>query len=322
MQDQYKRTIDYLRISITDRCNLRCTYCMPAEGIEAIPHKEILTFEEIVKICRVFASMGVKHMKVTGGEPLVRRDADILVREIKAIPGVETVTLTTNGTLLPLFMEKLADAGIDGINISLDTLDEQKFREITRVGNLSEVLDGIHAAILYKQVVIKINCVLDREGWQERAVSVASLAKTYPVHVRFIERMPLTEAGIIEETQEEQVKAVLEHVYGKMERYQGVLGPGPSVYYSLDGFQGKIGFISAISHKFCEKCNRVRLTCDGMLRMCLQSKDGMNLKKILREQESEEALQAAIAQALFRKPKEHQFHDLQIQAEGMAQIGG
>lgn len=322
MKDQYRRTIDYLRISITDRCNLRCTYCMPAEGVETICHDEILTFEEICRICKAFAELGVKHIKVTGGEPLVRRDVDVLIREIKQISGVETVTLTTNGTLLPRYIEKLASAGVDGINISLDTLNAEEFRAITRVGNVEDVLSGIQSTIAYDNVVVKINCVLEGENWRERAVSIALLAKEYPVHVRFIERMPLVEEGILEDTVENQVKAVLESEYGAMEKYEKKLGPGPSVYYSLGGFQGKIGFISAMSHKFCDKCNRVRLTCDGTLRMCLQSKEGVDLKAKLRSGVSEECLKACIEEALSKKPKEHQFHLSQIQADGMSQIGG
>lgn len=322
MEDKYRRNIDYLRVSITDRCNLRCTYCMPAEGIEAIPHAEILTFEEIVAVCKAFASLGVKHIKVTGGEPLVRKDADVLVRKLKRIPDIETVTLTTNGTLLTCYMEKLVAAGIDGINISLDTLDPQEFCEITRGGSLEDVLAGIRTAVSYKNVTVKINCVLEGETWKQRAVSVASLAKDYPVHVRFIERMPLTEEGISEEMAEERVKTVLENAYGKMVLYEKTLGPGPSIYYSLDGFQGKIGFISAISHKFCSTCNRVRLTCDGTLRMCLQSKEGIDLKAILRKGMSEQKLEACIREALEKKPKEHQFLTTQIQADGMSQIGG
>lgn len=322
MEDKYRRNIDYLRVSITDRCNLRCTYCMPAEGIEAIPHAEILTFEEIVAVCRAFASLGVKHIKVTGGEPLVRRDADVLIRKLKAISAIETVTLTTNGILLPCYMGKLVDAGIDGINISLDTLNPQEFRELTRGGNLEEVLEGIRIAVTCENVTVKINCVLDGATWKERAVSIASLAKKYLVHVRFIERMPLTEERISEEMAEEQVKAVLEEVYGKMTLYEKPLGPGPSVYYSLEGFRGKIGFISAISHKFCSKCNRVRLTCDGTLRMCLQTREGIDLKTILRSGATEQTLKKCIREALEKKPKEHQFFTTQIQADGMSQIGG
>lgn len=322
MKDQYRRTIDYLRVSVTDRCNLRCTYCMPPEGIQPVCQEEILTFEEIVRICSAFAELGVKHIKVTGGEPLVRRDVDVLIRKIKAISGIETVTLTTNGTLLPSFVGKLVAAGVDGINISLDTLDEQEFRKITRNGNLEEVFAGIRSAIAYKETVIKINCVLEGEKWRQRAVQVASLARKYPVHVRFIERMPLVEEGILEDTAEQQVRAVLESVYGEMRKYEGKLGPGPSVYYSLEGFQGKIGFISAMSHKFCDKCNRVRLTCDGTLRMCLQSKEGVDLKTRLRSGVSEDSLKSCIEEALAKKPKEHHFHLSQIQADGMSQIGG
>lgn len=322
MKDRYRRTIDYLRVSITDRCNLRCTYCMPPEGIQTIGHGEILTFEEISALCRISASLGVKHIKVTGGEPLVRRDADILIRKLKEIPGIETVTLTTNGTLLESNMKKLACAGVDGINISLDTLDEREFREITRNGSLEEVLAGICAAIAYEDITVKINCVLEGANWRERAVSIASLAKKYPVHVRFIERMPLIEEGDAERKTEEQVKEILESVYGKLSPCEEILGPGPSVYYCLEGFLGKIGFISAMSHKFCEKCNRVRLTCDGMLRMCLQSEDCVDLKEKLRGNASEDEIRDAMKEAFFGKPKEHSFHEKQIQADGMSQIGG
>lgn len=319
MKDSYGRTIDYLRISITDRCNLRCVYCMPAEGIPCISHEEILTYEEIQAICEKMATLGLKHIKITGGEPLVRKECWSLIRKLKNIPSIETVTLTTNGILLAELAEKLVQAGVDGVNISLDTLDAAEYSRITRGGDVKKVLEGLKTILSYPQVTVKVNCVLGGDGWEQNAITIAELAKKNCVHVRFIECMP---TDWKQQTKlQDKVRAVLESVYGPALDCEKPLGFGPSCYYQLEGFQGKIGFISAISHKFCENCNRLRLTADGKLRLCLQSKESMELKSLLRQGRDSE-LMDAIRMAIHRKPKEHHFEDSNIETVGMSQIGG
>lgn len=321
MKDQYGRKIDYLRISITDRCNLRCTYCMPEEGIDCIEHDQILRYEEIITICDTMAQKGLKHLKITGGEPLVRRGVTELIRRLKAIPGIETVTLTTNGILLESMIQNLADAGIDGINVSLDTLDAEAYARITRGGNLNQVLAGLKAVLYYPQITLKVNCVLGGENWKKNAVSVAGLAKNLPIHVRFIEHMPIGLESDKEATLQDLVKEALECAYGTAVPSEGPMGYGPSVYYRFEGFAGKIGFISAVSHKFCSGCNRVRLTADGRLRLCLQSKESINLKAVLRGNDPKR-LGQIIEQAVYQKPREHHFEERNIETTGMSQIGG
>lgn len=321
MTDTYGRMIDYMRISITDRCNLRCVYCMPPDGVPFLAHEELLSFEEMISICRCGAALGLRHIKITGGEPLVRKGVDSLIGSLKQIEGIETVTLTTNGILLPEYMERLSAAGVNGINISLDTLDREWYRQITRGGSVKEVLKGLYEALQYPDIVTKINCVLEGDHWREHAAAVAGLAKDHPVHVRFIERMPLgmDDAGC---TQEESVVSLLEAEYGAMKSYRGQLGYGPSKYFTVEGFQGKIGFISAVSHKFCHGCNRIRLTSTGKLRLCLQSQEGVDLRELLRSGSTDEEIIACFLETIVKKPKEHQFDRQDIEAAGMSQIGG
>lgn len=321
MKDSYGRKIDYLRISITDRCNLRCTYCMPEEGICYMSQEEILTYEEITTLCQMMARIGLKHIKITGGEPLVRKECEKLIRMLKEIPGIETVTLTTNGILLEEMSESLVEAGIDGVNISIDTLDEEEYSRITRGGSLQAARRGIAKICSYPDVTVKVNCVLGGKDWEKTAVSIAKLAKEQPIHVRFIEHMPtvLERDGRI--CEQDEVKKVLEHAYGSMRECEKPLGFGPCTYYEIDGFCGKIGFISAVSHKFCEDCNRIRLTADGKLRLCLQSSNMVEIRSLLRQGRKFE-LAAVIQNAVRHKPKEHHFEETEIETESMSQIGG
>jgi cyclic pyranopterin phosphate synthase len=285
-----------------------------------LKHNEILRYEEIEEICRVMAGQGLKHIRVTGGEPLVRRDCPRLIVLLKNIPGIETVTITTNGILLEQQAEALVEAGIDGVNISLDTLDADAYRAITRGGNLDQVKKGMDVILQYPQVTTKINCVL-RNHWKETAVSIAALAKSNPLHVRFIEHMPLGQDKISRARFQDQVLQLLEQAYGSAVRTEAPGGQGPSIYYQFPEFIGTIGFISAISHKFCQSCNRVRLTADGKLRPCLQSAETFDLKTILRSGDKTD-LPEKIQQAIYQKPKEHHFETAQIETQSMSQIGG
>ena len=324
LKDSFGRNIDYLRLSITDRCNLRCVYCMPEEGVEMITHTDVLRYDEMIRICRLMAELGMKKIKVTGGEPLARKGVESLIRDLKQMDGIEKVTLTTNGVELAGKISALHEAGVDGINISLDTLDRELFREITRRDVLEKVLEGIDAVLQYPDIPLKINCVpMGKE--EQDLVKLAGLAKDKMLHVRFIEMMPIGTGKDYCFLSEGDIRRQLEAVYGPMKPYKKVQGNGPCQYYELEGFQGKIGFISAISHKFCDECNRIRLTSQGFLKTCLQYNKGKDLRTLMREGASDEVIKAAIMEAIEAKPRAHQFHDAQIVEEnsmGMSQIGG
>lgn len=324
MRDQYGRTIDYMRISLTDRCNLRCIYCMPEEGICQIPREEILGQDEIIKICRLAGELGISRIKLTGGEPLVRKICVPLVRELKALPGIQQVTLTTNGILLKEQLPGLMEAGLDALNISLDTLEAENFRRITRRDELDRTLEGLEAALSYPSLKVKINCVPTFQTDQE-LLQVAALARENPLHVRFIEMMPIGLGKDFTARDENSVKEILEKTYGSLTPVSEVLGNGPCHYYTLGDFKGKIGFISALSHKFCNQCNRVRLTSTGYLKGCLQFENGVDLKALLRNGASDEILKNALQKAIFEKPAGHNFQEKKNGREEshiMSQIGG
>ena len=322
MIDRYGRTIDYMRISVTDRCNLRCVYCVTECGVTRIPTERLLTEEELLRITRAAAKEGIAHVKVTGGEPLLRPNLAWPVQKIREIPGIETVTLTTNGILLPDQIDGLTAAGISGINISLDTLNKERYRSLTRGGELERALAGLEAAKRQKGVTVKVNAVLYETHWEEDALTLAALAEKDPVHVRFIEHMPLGTEAEERPVREEAILALLQKEYGKCESYQGKIGEGPGHYVTFPGMTGKIGFISAISHKFCSGCNRLRLTADGDLRMCLQSKEGIPLRELLRDGATDEKLREVLRGCIQQKPEGHQMTEQKIEAEGMCQIGG
>ena len=326
MIDRCGRNIDYLRVSVTDRCNLRCIYCMPESGVRLVDRSLILQEPEIIRICRVMAELGITRIKLTGGEPLVRAGMDRLVYEIKKLPGIQKVTLTTNGILLKDQMEGLASAGLDGLNISLDTMNAEIFQQITRRDMMEKTLEGIREAIKYPSVSVKINCVpLGNE--EQDICQIAMLAREYPVHVRFIEMMPIGYGKIFPGMSEQQVMEKLTEKFGNLKIYQGpALGNGPCRYYNIDGFQGKIGFISAVSHKFCSSCNRIRLTSQGYLKTCLQYTAGRDLREILRNGGSDQELEEMIKQALAEKPDGHKFLEKAREDDTenlcMSQIGG
>ena len=322
MRDALGREIDYLRISVTDRCSLRCTYCMPEDGVQWLPHGEILRYEDLLRLCRVFVSLGITKFKITGGEPLVRRGLASFIASLKGIDGVQSVTLTTNGVDLKSQLPALLDAGIDGINLSLDTLDRARFAARTRRDCLPQVLEGLEAALAVPGLNLKLNCVA-MAGGEDDWVSLAALARERPVTVRFIELMPIGLGQGNTPCTEAEVSAVLERVYGKLTPYDTPLGNGPAHYCSLEGFAGKIGFISAVSHAFCDRCNRVRLTAGGYLKTCLQYEIGADLRALLPA--DDDTIRAAIRQAIERKPKSHQFAAPSVENREqriMSQIGG
>ena len=324
MKDRYGREIDYLRISITDRCNLRCVYCMPKDGIHQISHKEILTYDEIKRVCQCVTTLGIHKIKLTGGEPLTRKNCSELVAMVKALPGIEKVTLTTNGVLLKDQLKDLAEAGIDNINISLDTLNKTEFHRITRREGLSSVLESIEEALKYPQIGLKINCVPVIED-SENLVSIAGLAKTHPIHVRFIEMMPIGFGKDFVFRGEDEICSILERAYGIMIPDVNRYGNGPCHYYQIQGFQGRIGFISAMTHKFCDQCNRVRMTAEGYLKACLQYQTGISLKELMRSGCTDQELTEAIRKVIWEKPQSHHFTSAAIEQDElklMSQIGG
>lgn len=342
MRDGQGRTIDYMRISITDRCNLRCRYCMPF-GIDPLPLEDILCFEEIQAAAFCAAGLGIRHLKVTGGEPLVRRDCCRLVNMLKAVPGIEKVTITTNGVLLGQYLDQLEEAGIDGINVSLDTLDPERYRSLTGRDCLDSVLEALKRAAA-RIPSVKVNAVsldLGQENW----IGLTELAAQMPVDVRFIEMMPI---GYGREFPALDHRVLLEEMgkrYPGMEEDHTQHGYGPAVYYRIPGFQGSIGFISAIHGKFCSSCNRVRLTSQGYLKTCLCYEDGTDLRAVLREgqksgtgrghycwpeglrpddRELQKRLRAAFEKALMKKPAAHCFEDPAgiTESGNMVSIGG
>ena len=297
MIDQYGRTIEYLRISVTDRCNLRCVYCMPEEGIEQLPHEQILTFDEIERVCRISTELGISKIKLTGGEPLVRKGLPDLLGKIKRIPGIEQVTLTTNGILLKNQLDELMRQGLDAVNISIDTLDETCYHTVTRCGELNQALEGLQAALEYPNLRVKLNCVPMNQS-EEEYIQMAEYAKEHPVEVRFIEMMPIGMGKACQGKSRDELLELLEKAFGNAEPYEKHLGNGPAEYVSFSGFQGRIGFISAVSHKFCDSCNRIRLTAEGYLKLCLQYESGIDLRKLLRSSATDEEVKEAMRQAI------------------------
>ena len=324
MKDQYGRIIDYMRISITDRCNLRCRYCMP-EGVELVPMKNILSYEEIEMVCQAAAKAGIRKFKITGGEPLVRLGCPELIGKIKKIPGVEQVTMTTNGVLLSKYLPELLENGLDAVNISLDTLIPEKYQEITGADELERVRKSIFMAEK-SEIRVKINTVLQKGVNDEEWKSLAELAKKNKLDVRFIELMPIGQGRAENGISGAWVLGKLKEAYGiEGEFYplEGRFGNGPAVYYQLPGFQGKIGLISALHGKFCDRCNRIRMTSTGKLKACLCYADTISVFEAARHG-SEEEIRKCLEQAIRGKPKMHHFEEQNFITEqkNMSQIGG
>lgn len=326
MIDGIGRNIDYLRISVTDKCNLRCQYCMPAEGIQLMPHEELLTLEEIVRVCSVMAELGIKKIRLTGGEPLVRKNFISLVERIHAIPQIEDISITTNGILFAEMAADLKKAGLNRVNLSLDTLKEEVFKNITRVDGYELVMKAMKACI-DNDLKLKINCVATEEFNKLEIEAIAGIAKTNDVDVRFIELMPIGCGKNFTGISSDEILRRLENRFGKGVLVKGHFGNGPASYYEFPEFHGKIGFISPMSHKFCSECNRVRLTSEGLLKLCLHYSDGIMLKHYLREEKYDDAmLKELIKNAIIAKPKSHNFEKTEEEKNSdnrkMYQIGG
>lgn len=322
MIDKYGRTIEYMRISVTDRCNLRCRYCMP-EKIESVPMSDLLTYEEIQTIVKASVSLGIVNYRITGGEPLVRRHIETLVSMIKSVPGVESVTLTTNGVTLAEHTEALKKAGIDRINISLDTINPDMYTYITGSDALENVLAGIDKAIACN-IPVKLNAVIKKGSDYYDMLQYAQEKKLI---LRFIEMMPIGYGRQYASYENDGLFEHLEERYGRgeiIDTENCSFGNGPALYYKFDKLLYPVGFIRALHNKFCNGCNRVRLTSVGSLKTCLCYDEGIELRDMLRGGAGEEDVRQAIEDSIFAKPKEHCFAVPENITEGnsMVKIGG
>lgn len=325
MFDSTRREIHYLRLSVTDLCNLRCRYCMP-DGVEKLEREAVLTYEEFLRLAALFARCGIDTVRVTGGEPLVRKNVAQLVAGLKATPGIRRVTLTTNAVLLAEQLPALLDAGLDSVNISLDTLRPEVFRQITARDDFAAVQAGLQAA-LESSLPVKLNCVPQAGVNEGELEQLAALAKDNAMQVRFIEMMPIGYGAAMPCISGPDLRARFARRWPELAplsaAQEHALGDGPAVYYTVPGWQGSIGFIAAVHGKFCASCNRVRLTSQGFLRPCLASETGCDLRALLRSGADDAQLLAAIRETIWAKPREHHFNDSSMPAtRGMYRIGG
>lgn len=326
MIDGKGRLIDYMRISITDRCNLRCSYCMP-DGIRQIAMSEILTYEEIESICQIAAELGIKKLKITGGEPLVRKGCTDLICRLKKVPGIEQVTLTTNGALLTEYLESLKKAGTDGINISLDTCNAARYQAITGTDACDRVIEAVYKSA-DSGIRTKVNAVLqeddlEEEGCKEDVKGLLGLAKEITVDVRFIELMPIGYGKKRHGVSNDRVLSEIRKIYPDIRKDERTHGNGPAVYYQIPGFSGSIGFISAMHGKFCGECNRIRMTATGDIKPCLCYADVYPLRDLLRSG-NYELVKEQLMEAVRKKPEAHCFEEpgAVTEAHQMVQIGG
>jgi cyclic pyranopterin phosphate synthase len=320
------QVVDYLRLSVTDRCNYRCVYCMPPEGVPFIPHEEILSYEDMVFFVRAAVAMGISKVRLTGGEPLVRRGLPDLVGLIHAIPGIQGISLTTNGVLLPKFAEALKAAGLDRVNISLDSLDPERYRLLTRGGSLEAVLEGVEAALRASLDPVKLNVVMMPDLLPELPSFVA-ITRDRPLHVRFIEWMPVGGCGPRspgDMLAKAEVMAALgelgAHGLGELCPVESPEGWGPAHYYRFPGHLGTVGFIGSVSDHFCKECNRLRLTADGRLKNCLFSDHEIDVEGAVHARDREAVI------ALIQESLECKTFDKNLlpgrTSLGMSQVGG
>jgi cyclic pyranopterin phosphate synthase len=327
LSDGWGREIRSVRVSVTDKCNFRCTYCMPAEGLEWLGRAEILTFEEIARLVGVLASLGVDEVRLTGGEPLVRRDLPALVEMLADIPGVRDLSLTTNGVLLDRLAGPLVAAGLKRINVSLDSLSHVRFAELTRRDALDAVLRGLEEAERYPELrPIKVNCVAIKGFTEEEVPALAELARRKPYVVRFIEFMPLDADEIWREDQVltgEEIRALIEERYGPLVELPAKASSTAKRFGFADGI-GELGFVNPVSEPFCSSCDRIRLTADGQLRTCLFSRREWDLKTPLRNGSSDEQLVSALRNAVAHKELKHRINERGFvrASRSMSQIGG
>jgi cyclic pyranopterin phosphate synthase len=326
LQDNYGRTIEYLRLSIADRCNLRCRYCMPAEGVDPIKHGDILSYEELLRVAAVAIRCGVKKIRITGGEPLVRKGLVDFIRELTALSKTVEITLTTNGILLAGMAADLRRAGLSRVNVSLDTLHEDRFEQITRRPGLQKVIDGLHAAEAAGLTPLKINMVPIRGVNSDEIVDFARLTLEHPWEVRFIEFMPISSG--LEYTSDNMFPAA--EIQKELEKIGKLVselrhGPaGPARLFHFPDSPGHIGVIPAVSEHFCGECNRMRITADGRIRPCLFSTEEIDLRTALRRRASDAELEKILRVAACAKPERHHIgeKDFRQGKRRMQGIGG
>jgi cyclic pyranopterin phosphate synthase len=324
--DKNQRIINYLRLSVTDRCNLRCVYCMPEQGVPFIPHNEILTYEEMQRLIQLCITRGIKKIRLTGGEPLVRKGLLTFIEKLQCIAGLESITLTTNGMLLKEFARPLFECGIRRINVSLDTLRPERFHRITREDEFIRVWKGIEAAAAVGFDPIKINVVAMKGINDDEIRDFAYLTYTKPYHIRFIEIMPVSEKNSWASMSFMSINEIY-HIIQRLGPVRTIpSGPldGPAQRFILEGAQGEFGLIGALSNHFCQRCNRLRLTADGYLRGCLFSEQETDLKTPLRQGKDDHHLSILINRTIYTKPKNHGLHLLTPPKTGrlMNRIGG
>jgi cyclic pyranopterin phosphate synthase len=324
--DAFRRPITYLRVSVTDRCNLRCVYCMPEAGLPWIPKPDVLSYEEIAEIVRAAARIGVRSIRLTGGEPLIRRNLDRLVGMIATIPGIDDIALSTNGMLLTEQARPLAAAGLSRVNISLDTLREERFAAIARRPGLARVLAGIDAALAAGLGPVKINCVMMRGTNDDEIESFAELTRTRPVHVRFIEVMPVTENVDLQRNTWMSSDEVLQRLsaVGILRAVPNPHGNGPARTFAYEDAPGTIGVISPLAHDYCETCNRVRLSADGHLKLCLFGDNMIDLRTPLRTGGGQRAIESILRASMHIKPERHHLAlgETASQMRAFSEIGG
>jgi cyclic pyranopterin phosphate synthase len=323
--DPFGRRIDYLRLSVTDRCNLRCLYCMPPEGIPWAWRTQMLSDAEIQALVRVAAGLGISKVRLTGGEPLVRTGIVNLVRGLSQVPGVRDLSLSTNGMLLGRMAQALKACGLARVNVSLDTLRPERFRQVTRLGELGAVLRGIEQALRWGLEPVKINMVVMRGVNDDEIPDFVALTRSLPVHVRFIELMPIGETGFFSRQHWLPLPEIRVRC-GPLEPLPGEDAPrgsGPAVYFRPPGALGTVGFIAALSCNFCARCNRLRLTSTGRLVPCLAGEEGVDLRGPLREGAGADRLEALFRQAVAGKPERHHMHaDHRVRESFMCALGG
>ncbi len=323
LRDSFGRTVDYLRLSVTDRCNLRCVYCMPPEGIPLKPMEDILTYGELLRVVRIAASLGARKVRITGGEPLVRRGLVDFVRDLAGVPGIPDLCMTTNGVALADLAAPLAAAGLRRVNISLDTVRRDRYVEITRRDLLPDVLAGIDAAIAAGLLPVKINAVLLPGLYPGEVDDFLALARDMPVEVRFIERMPV---GCVPAEGYVSADGIRRRILSLPGVREGSAPGGtPAVTYAVPGFRGTLGIISPVSRKFCSSCNRLRLTADGRLRSCLFAQETMDVRAALRGGAGDREIAELLRRAVSSKPGGHDLAGGGSPAgagEPMSRVGG
>jgi molybdenum cofactor biosynthesis protein A len=327
LYDNHNRPLTYVRLAVTDRCNLRCFYCMPEEGIQYLPKKALLTFEEIERLVKILANLGITKIRLTGGEPFVRNDLMHLIRKIKAIPGIEAIHLTTNGVLTAPYIRDLKETGIASVNLSLDTLDRERFKKITRRDEFHRVMTTLEQ-LLYHNIPVKINAVVMQEKNTEDILPLIELTKDNPLDVRFIEEMPFNGEG----QHYPVLKWTYKHIVGYIKQHhpslEKIQDPAFSTayHYRIRGYSGTVGVIAAFSRTFCGTCNRIRVTAQGELKTCLYDHGVLDIKKLLRSGVGDELITTALLHAFRNRPKDgfeaEQKRNHEPVHESMSTIGG